>query len=51
MVGVPHSKGCSLCVKRRVKCDQAVPGAQHTHFHVPPPTSSSSEAIQPVLTD
>lgn len=26
MVGVPRSKGCSLCVKRRVKCDQAHPG-------------------------
>lgn len=27
MVGVPRSKGCSLCVKRRVKCDQTRPGA------------------------
>lgn len=26
MVGVPRSKGCTLCVKRRVKCDQARPG-------------------------
>lgn len=26
MVGVPRSRGCSLCVKRRVKCDQARPG-------------------------
>ncbi|KAJ5834556.1 hypothetical protein N7447_000582 [Penicillium robsamsonii] len=26
MVGVPRSNGCSLCVKRRVKCDQGLPG-------------------------
>lgn len=26
MVGVPRSKGCSLCVRRRVKCDQVHPG-------------------------
>ncbi|KAJ5406676.1 hypothetical protein N7465_007960 [Penicillium sp. CMV-2018d] len=26
MVGVPRSNGCSLCVKRRVKCDQRLPG-------------------------
>lgn len=26
MVGVPHSNGCQLCVKRRVKCDEARPG-------------------------
>lgn len=26
MVGVPRSKGCVLCVKRRVKCDQNRPG-------------------------
>ncbi|KAL1880609.1 hypothetical protein Daus18300_001220 [Diaporthe australafricana] len=25
MVGVPRSKGCALCVKRRVKCDQNRP--------------------------
>lgn len=25
MVGVPRSKGCALCVKRRVKCDQNLP--------------------------
>ncbi|CAG8931173.1 unnamed protein product [Penicillium salamii] len=25
MVGVPHSKGCSLCRERRIKCDEAVP--------------------------
>jgi hypothetical protein len=25
MVGVPRSKGCPLCVKRRVKCDEARP--------------------------
>ncbi|PSR90412.1 hypothetical protein BD289DRAFT_217402 [Coniella lustricola] len=25
MVGVPRSKGCSLCVKRRIKCDQVRP--------------------------
>ncbi|CAI6096108.1 unnamed protein product [Clonostachys chloroleuca] len=25
MVGVPRSKGCHLCVKRRVKCDEAKP--------------------------
>ncbi|VUC36209.1 unnamed protein product [Clonostachys rosea] len=25
MVGVPRSKGCHLCVKRRVKCDQTKP--------------------------
>ncbi|KAF1988996.1 C6 zinc finger domain protein [Aulographum hederae CBS 113979] len=25
MVGVPRSKGCALCVKRRVKCDEARP--------------------------
>ncbi|CAN8097008.1 unnamed protein product [Discula destructiva] len=25
MVGVPRSNGCRLCVKRRVKCDQARP--------------------------
>ncbi|KUI65391.1 hypothetical protein VM1G_00261 [Cytospora mali] len=25
MVGVPRSKGCGLCVKRRVKCDQNRP--------------------------
>ncbi|KAJ5574405.1 uncharacterized protein N7459_008832 [Penicillium hispanicum] len=26
MVGVPRSSGCALCVKRRVKCDERVPG-------------------------
>lgn len=26
MVGVPSSKGCGLCVKRRVKCNQERPG-------------------------
>ena len=26
MVGVPRSKGCLLCIKRRVKCDQERPG-------------------------
>ncbi|OQD77755.1 hypothetical protein PENDEC_c002G04123 [Penicillium decumbens] len=26
MVGVPRSSGCSTCVKRRVKCDERVPG-------------------------
>ncbi|KAJ6110602.1 hypothetical protein N7486_002837 [Penicillium sp. IBT 16267x] len=26
MVGVPRSSGCRLCVKRRVKCDERVPG-------------------------
>ncbi|KAJ5514590.1 hypothetical protein N7463_004142 [Penicillium fimorum] len=26
MVGVPRSNGCLLCVKRRVKCDQGLPG-------------------------
>lgn len=26
MVGVPRSKGCVLCVKRRIKCDQNRPG-------------------------
>lgn len=26
MVGVPRSRGCHLCVKRRVKCDQEKPG-------------------------
>ncbi|CAG7992537.1 unnamed protein product [Penicillium salamii] len=25
MVGVPRSHGCSLCVKRRVKCDERLP--------------------------
>uniref|UniRef100_A0A8H7TSN8 Zn(2)-C6 fungal-type domain-containing protein n=1 Tax=Bionectria ochroleuca TaxID=29856 RepID=A0A8H7TSN8_BIOOC len=25
MVGVPRSKGCHLCVKRRVKCDESKP--------------------------
>lgn len=25
MVGVPRSKGCHLCVRRRIKCDQAKP--------------------------
>jgi hypothetical protein len=25
MVGVPRSKGCLLCVQRRIKCDQAKP--------------------------
>ncbi|KAM0483239.1 hypothetical protein ACHAPX_002689 [Trichoderma viride] len=25
MVGVPHSSGCQLCRKRRVKCDEARP--------------------------
>lgn len=25
MVGVPRSSGCSLCVKRRIKCDEARP--------------------------
>ncbi|CAP94812.1 Pc18g05880 [Penicillium rubens Wisconsin 54-1255] len=26
MVGVPRSNGCLLCVKRRIKCDQRLPG-------------------------
>ncbi|KAK3322517.1 C6 zinc finger domain protein [Apodospora peruviana] len=26
MVGVPRSAGCPLCVKRRIRCDQARPG-------------------------
>ncbi|KAJ5669101.1 hypothetical protein N7462_010171 [Penicillium macrosclerotiorum] len=26
MVGVPRSSGCATCVKRRVKCDERVPG-------------------------
>ncbi|KAJ5919813.1 hypothetical protein N7454_009648 [Penicillium verhagenii] len=26
MVGVPRSRGCHLCVKRRVKCDERAPG-------------------------
>ncbi|KAJ5212354.1 uncharacterized protein N7498_004000 [Penicillium cinerascens] len=26
MVGVPRSSGCTTCVKRRVKCDERVPG-------------------------
>ncbi|KAJ5765474.1 hypothetical protein N7520_005033 [Penicillium odoratum] len=26
MVGVPRSSGCRVCVKRRVKCDERVPG-------------------------
>ncbi|KAJ5171963.1 hypothetical protein N7492_004556 [Penicillium capsulatum] len=26
MVGVPRSRGCALCVKRRVKCDERLPG-------------------------
>ncbi|KAJ5888311.1 hypothetical protein N7495_008352 [Penicillium taxi] len=25
MVGVPRSRGCALCVKRRVKCDERIP--------------------------
>ncbi|OOQ86685.1 C6 zinc finger domain protein [Penicillium brasilianum] len=26
MVGVPHSSGCATCVKRRIKCDERLPG-------------------------
>lgn len=29
MVGVPRSRGCQLCIKRRVKCDQGQPGCQN----------------------
>lgn len=33
MVGVPRSKGCAQCVKRRVKCDQKVPCKARIRFH------------------
>lgn len=26
MVGVPRSNGCHLCIKRKIKCDQSLPG-------------------------
>lgn len=29
MVGVPRSRGCHLCIQRRVKCDQGQPGCQN----------------------
>ncbi|KAL1861435.1 hypothetical protein VTK73DRAFT_7110 [Phialemonium thermophilum] len=29
MVGVPRSRGCQLCVKRKVKCDEARPACQN----------------------
>lgn len=29
MVGVPRSHGCTLCLQRRVKCDQARPACQN----------------------
>ncbi|KAG9792348.1 hypothetical protein KCU88_g801, partial [Aureobasidium melanogenum] len=41
MVGVPRSKGCRICVQRRVKCDQARPFCELAGAYNSSPASMS----------